>query len=375
MKSKLNKLSAFLAILFLSLTVSCQHDDVLQDKKTDAHNHGLHEERLTFDELSAQLPKAKSIIDKINNSRAKNTKSSLYNEHYDFYINTDGILKIDNGNYHSLTFPVYRLEENYSKTENLVLSLQDDGSYYVALYSYVLTEQNKDDIINDKPTMIEGLIHRTPLSEFNPGDLVSRIVQTFYTQFIVVNCSEGKHHSGNIGEWHTCTADRGPKYYVITRSVLVDTGDDQIPLYGSETSQGGGIGGGSDPGTIPGFDPKDAHTVQGGITRPVILPPSSEQQFFNNVLDDSGRQVLQDKNKRKTVIDYLKAFGFTEDNMKKAKMIIDRYIETDDLDFFEWAMEYIYTYNLLLNSLKVGLWENQKGKTDLMMLHIGIIQT
>ena len=67
-----------------------------------------------------------------------------------FTIETDEIVFIEKGDYHSYTFPIIREEEN-GLVENLLFSYELDGTYKIFLVKYNLNEQEKNDIINKIP--------------------------------------------------------------------------------------------------------------------------------------------------------------------------------------------------------------------------------
>ncbi|MBT4996512.1 MAG: hypothetical protein HOM88_08595 [Hellea sp.] len=66
----------------------------------------------------------------INDNSITTQNRTIYSNQYEFYINTDNVSYIENldATYHSYTFPIYRNTEN-GLLENLLLSLQPDGSY------------------------------------------------------------------------------------------------------------------------------------------------------------------------------------------------------------------------------------------------------
>ena len=69
----------------------------------------------------------------------------VYNEKYNFIINLNKATYIEKGNYHSYTFPIARKND---KVENLVFSLQGNGSYKAILLSYNLTKEEIENIAN-----------------------------------------------------------------------------------------------------------------------------------------------------------------------------------------------------------------------------------
>jgi hypothetical protein len=84
---------------------------------------------------------------KIKNSNLQNRL--VHSTTYDFYIDTDIATYIENedGSYHSYTFPIFR--DNPTVTlENLLFSLQPDGTYKVSIVSYDISENEKEALLN-----------------------------------------------------------------------------------------------------------------------------------------------------------------------------------------------------------------------------------
>lgn len=337
-------------LTFLSsimLLVGCQKEEYLQsptEEKSINPPIGVTETFLTLKDLD-QLPEAKAIIKGIiEQKKVDPTQKSIYNPEYDFFIDTDRILRIDNGNYHSLTFPIYRLIDNPDIIENLVLSLQDNGKYLASIYTYKVTPQEKTAILNNQPTNIQGFVSRKILQNFNPDDINARLVQVWYTQIVIVSCSDDVHDSKNFGIWHECTAASKPQVLAITRSIIINTGDDIIPI-GSEigSDAGGGYGGDGSGYTPPAFDPgKDFELVQGGVTRPIGNIKTNEQSFYYDFLGDKGRSMMQFEEYRVPILVYLFDNLFSDESKAHAKQLLD-YIHDGhgDVTFLNKAIEFL----------------------------------
>ena len=130
------------------------------------------------------------MIDSINSDKLSNLKNKrVYDENYDFIVNTDQAVMITNGNYHSLTFHVYRLVDN-DLTENLVLSWYN-GKYYPALYIYNFTAEEKQKVKNNVPFLLTKKIERKLLENFDVGTVARGVICTTTTTSITVekHCS------------------------------------------------------------------------------------------------------------------------------------------------------------------------------------------
>ncbi|WP_179317950.1 hypothetical protein [Winogradskyella undariae] len=97
-------------------------------------------------ELSEKLSLFKS---KSNHNDLDYLAREVYNAELDFTIDTDISNYIEYGEYHSYTFPIKRTEDN-GLVENLLLSLQIDGTYKAYLVTYDLTEDEKLQIQNNE---------------------------------------------------------------------------------------------------------------------------------------------------------------------------------------------------------------------------------
>ncbi|GAA3792578.1 hypothetical protein GCM10022271_26140 [Corallibacter vietnamensis] len=130
------------------LIISCQkNDDIITT-----------EQHLEKTSLQIKIIKNKEIFS--NNklfsklhefSTIKNTENSqnktVYNAVYDFYIDTDIANYIETDANHSYTFPIYR-NTSSNLIENLLLSLQEDGTYKAYLIAYHFSEEQKNQVNN-----------------------------------------------------------------------------------------------------------------------------------------------------------------------------------------------------------------------------------
>ena len=332
---------------FLILFMSCQQDDSKTGQSEEnIYDYGLKEKFISYNDLQ-NMPEALKIVNSIKEKRVSDKNERVvYDSIYDFFINTDRILMMENGRYHSLTFPIFRLPDN-NFTENLVLSLQDDDTYTAAIYTYKLTPTEKAAIENDRPTKLSNELFRTVLPDFD-SNILSRMTQIWLTEISVIPCSSGQHHAGNMGSWGGCIANSGPQIVVTTRSVIIDDGGMDGWIVGGDYFGGGDAGptGGSgfpyDP-NIPPFNPsQDMALVKGQLTKPVVnnSQPTNEQNFFNN-LTYNQQQILQQQAVRVPLLQYLENNEYSEDSIEFATAILDHFAITWDSDFPEWAFNFL----------------------------------
>ncbi|MGY0392302.1 hypothetical protein ACW5R3_07095 [Bizionia sp. KMM 8389] len=156
MKNKLKHLFK-LGILILGISlfiVSCQKDDDINisDKEINGEKSPFKFSEINESEINQNKNlgrKLKSITNNIKQSKLANANKLIYSSEDDFYIDTDYATYIENTetNYHSYTFPVFRTVKT-NNIENVLLSLQADGSYKAMLVTYNLTAQERLDLDN-----------------------------------------------------------------------------------------------------------------------------------------------------------------------------------------------------------------------------------
>lgn len=351
MKINFKKLAVLAFFSGFMLLVGCQVDEELPiqtEEQNTNKSFGITESYISLKDLD-QLPEAKAIISSIiEQNKIDPNERSVYNPEYDFFIDTDRILRIDNGNYHSLTFPIYRLIDNKNIIENLVLSLKDDGKYLASIYKYEVTEQEKTALLNNEPTNIQGFVSRTILKNFNPDDINSRVIQVWFTQVIVVPCSQYKHDARNFGLWKECIASSRPQVLTITRSVLIDVGDDGISGGSEIGSGGGGEVGGNGSYTPPAFDPgRDFALLQGGLTKPLVNIKTQEQIFYYDFLGKEGRDAMQTREIRVPILEYLNEKSWNDESKAHAKQLLEFiYDGYGDVLFLTRALEFLQNYSV-----------------------------
>ncbi len=328
MKNSIKILLLCLVILF----TGCHSDDA-QLHEHGQGDSGIKEKMISFDELRS-MPKALAIIERINNNNNNDSgtiaRRDVYNMNYGFIIDTDNILMIENGKaYHSLTFPVIDTEMADDKLRNLVLSIQDDGSYSASLYTYDLTPEEEVLIQNGAPTLISNPVQWTDLPELTPESILAARRQLVnITELVIVNCSANKHHSGNMDKWHECDASQPPGFYLITRTVFIEIAEDEgLPGGGGGETGGGGGGSTTQPINIPPLDPADIESVKGYITKPIPIVFTAYQNFYM-LLNDYQKDALSYKPVKEALINFLNAnkngqHNYTDDSIAFAKNILD----------------------------------------------------
>lgn len=158
MKQKLKvKLLIILSISLLFL--NCEKDDQIVSSSNHINN-SKEKIKTIYKEEILNNQRISSMLEKVNKSIEKNKiNRNIYSPEFDFYINTDyaTYIESEDGIYHSYTFPLFR-DVYSSNIENLVFSLNPDGSYKTVLITYNLTPEEKEKIINGVSINLENKI-------------------------------------------------------------------------------------------------------------------------------------------------------------------------------------------------------------------------
>ncbi len=102
--------------------------------------------------------------------------TGIYDPKIDFYVDISIVNYIEEGTYHSYTFPVYSTSYN-KPTQNLLLSLQDDGSYKAFLIAYKLTEKEKNLLQNN---IFINLEDKTVITEIENSHWINTVLLKQY---------------------------------------------------------------------------------------------------------------------------------------------------------------------------------------------------
>src|SRR5690606_35516360 len=101
-----------------------------------------------------------------------------------------------NGSYHSYTFPVIRDNPSVA-LENILFSLQADGTYKVSLVSYNLSESEKEALFNGQ---FVDLTNKASIETIDSQALIDETLASMdqgnCTTLIITYCSHGNHPEG-----------------------------------------------------------------------------------------------------------------------------------------------------------------------------------
>jgi len=177
-----NRLKSFVKLVVILLGISfffiaCQEETI---KPMDEQNSpGFKIETIHTKQIqqNRELIENLKFIEQKTKPKAENTMArQIYDSVYGFTIDTSIAQYIEYGNYHSYTFSVERDVDN-GLTENLFLSLQNDGSYKAFLVSYNLTPEERDRLLNSEDIDLseEGKIEWQEI-DINPDNVFQRNV-------------------------------------------------------------------------------------------------------------------------------------------------------------------------------------------------------
>ncbi|KAA0128699.1 hypothetical protein FY557_07405 [Chryseobacterium sp. SN22] len=275
-------------ILLVTLSAySCRTDQFNEnDHYRDSSKSQLISKRISLDEARHKaklLPELEKAEAKFKEKSFAQGKTVNYGN--GISIDTDDVTYIENGpNYHTYTFNIKR--ENApadAPVENLVLSPLTDGTYRELLFSYSLSPQEKQILMDRGFVDTKNKVTVTDLQKdtFNTGgQLAKSTVCTWTIDTHYTTCSEGLHsHGETAGSGEpgsgTCNAETLSQLVVLVVGACKSIGDDGVP--GGSTGPGttgpgtspGGLGSGENDGSgntgSPSNGPGDCN---GGLTAP-----------------------------------------------------------------------------------------------------------
>ncbi len=145
MKQKINKLLSIIILLGLFVSLfNCQKEDF----EEDLHKNEIPFKMKIIDKDSilnnrVLLQKLKTIVGN-NSNQTDDSRDMIYNSDYGFTVNTDyaKYIESDDGTFHSYTFVAETdlNEGNENLIENLVISLQTDGTYLSEITVYNISD-------------------------------------------------------------------------------------------------------------------------------------------------------------------------------------------------------------------------------------------
>jgi len=187
MTKKLNKLFKLgFALVAISLFLTnCEKENVHEKTpEAESQESTLILKQYTKEDIEKEtklVSKLREFSEKLNeNKAARNTGRAVYNSEYDFTIYTDAATYIENGDYHSYTFPL--VQGAGEKMANIFFELNDQGDYdaYLVRYDYTANEFSNLDLNTlSLETVIEPI-------DLDFGSLTTRA----YAAYVCINSYE-----------------------------------------------------------------------------------------------------------------------------------------------------------------------------------------
>jgi len=267
--------------------VNCQKDDeviVLEEQNAKAP---LFKTSILQSSKIQENKRLRSRLQGFNKKKTTANKT-VYSDIHGFTINTDFAKYLENqdGTYHSYTFTVYRDHDN-GLLENLLVSLQPDGSYKTFLVTYDLTEKEKNDVING--IFIANINTKTTFQFIPDSDLDFNIFKSDGCGIVYVTfcgCNVPSHRNGYFPEGGACGCFSASFYDNCygeggTSDGIDDNSDTNYEdVHGDVGEAGDTLGGGS------GIPP----TTNDNVTTPTYFKPY--KNIIENCIDILSNQNI-----------------------------------------------------------------------------------
>ncbi|HEU4496833.1 MAG TPA: hypothetical protein VFR70_07250 [Flavobacterium sp.] len=141
---KKKRIRSMAAICLMAFFASCSQDEI-EEISTQPRSR-VASRYVSFDELKKNQKAFGEFQEVERRAEMARTSQTAYLEQYDFSVDTDKILLVENGSYRSYTFPI--IEEAASEeTKNLVITEKDGGARAYVM-EYALDENDKNKIAN-----------------------------------------------------------------------------------------------------------------------------------------------------------------------------------------------------------------------------------
>jgi len=192
---------------------SCQKDDEIGNTLIEQNHSSFKVTEIA----EAKIQENQYLYSKLTDIKEKITKhkngiqnKEVTSSEYNFIIDTNSAKYIESndGLYHSYTFMIKRSEKTGS-LENLLLSLQPDGSYQALIITYAITQQEKENLANNIGVDLTG---KTSTNVIDGQELIPNILNKIILDGCIgVECTpcdngyDDSHDPRNTGDGETCS--------------------------------------------------------------------------------------------------------------------------------------------------------------------------
>ena len=260
---KIRNLTTKLLILVLLLNLGCQNESLITQKQEDNFQAKTSYSSKTIFEQEIQAnTKLSSKITDLEISKYNQINKDVYNQTYDFTINTDvaKLVENTNENKHSYTFSISRNNDTDSAIENLVLSYSESNENYNAgLVTYHFTDSQKQEYLSTGHVSTSYSVSFSQL-DIDTDEILAKSelpCTVTYQEFHIPDGSTNTHHHSSNG-------------YIVNECLNQGVDDEpcetytEIIIYCPDSS--GATGTTHDPSTSDPSDPNttDYSTAGGG---------------------------------------------------------------------------------------------------------------
>ena len=316
-------LFAFLLLIVVSCSTTTEEVSLEENlEQQELKEKQLQAERIASERIT-QNTSLTHLLEKSKVFEGTTSSKTVYNPQWGFSVNTEEAMFTTFGDYHSYTFEIFRDSPN-GLLENLVISLQRDGSYKSWLIAYNFDDEDYAKIARNE--YIAGLEKRASITEIDieAGIIISDLAAnendpckkkevsraTGWTIEIAADCEDGTS-SGNGNDNPINTDPNGaqgdPNYPGNS------TGGDQDNSNQGDGQGGGGSSGNGDSGPAC-FDCNgiDFSTL---ITAEDIHQLNIDLGFSYASSNAFWLRSFENKNTASQLINYLNNFGQSEESI------------------------------------------------------------
>jgi hypothetical protein len=273
----MRKKISWLFLLTVLLTLFSCRNDVFPEQDLNSNNSSKFQ--LTSKRISLSQSKHKvKLLPELEKAKhgfeAKNTAGKVVHYGNGVSINTDDVVYIEYGPYHTYTFQINRDNASVdAPVENLILSLEPDGTYKELIKTYNLMQNEWQELSLGNGIDLHGKTITVEVAKGTYNQALTKVAGSgcyYESQQVYQACCHGVHGEGNIGDWGNCTCTGAglPKMYTI--EILVCNPEPGAPTSGwtptpssptAPTAGGEPLNGGNSSGSQN--NPTDPNTVEG----------------------------------------------------------------------------------------------------------------
>lgn len=250
-------------LLLLMVLAACRSDYLQDAEHRDQGGQDAVVSKIISLNQSEHKSKIAPILSKIRHTLKSNVLGKNINYGDSISIDTDQVVYIEYRAYHTFTFKIDRngADEN-APVENLILSLESDGTYKELLKTYYPTEADWDVISSGgdfDPTGKSKTIE-VPKGTYGNNLQAKSSTCNYESQTVIRPCRVNRHNETNLHLWYECeySGNQGPRIFTIEVLVCEDDNEDNPGGWDPGSSPiNTYIGGGPLGNTVPNPNPEN----------------------------------------------------------------------------------------------------------------------